>query len=440
MERRIIVGRSKEDAEKLGDKGCLLLGKQYVKMGQQTYLSQPIYLDVSGGHVILVCGKRGGGKSYSLGVIAEGFTMLEEDVKQNLAIIMLDTMGIYWTMKYPNKQEEFLLKDWNMKAKAVDITIYTPYKYYEDYKKEGIPTDKPFAIKPSMLMPDDWCLGFKQDKYSPNGILISRIILELVEDGIDYSMDDIIDRIKKDTNSDKNTRDAVESMFMTAKNWGVFNVNGTPLEELTRGGSVNVLDVSCYATMPGGWDIKALVIGVVAQHIFIERMKARKLEEFKEVESKKNYFTSESVKKQDFPLVWLSVDEAHEFLPVQGKVASTDALVTIMREGRQPGVCLILATQQPGKIHTDVMTQADIVFSHRITAKLDTEALGLLAQSYMREGINTALNDLPRVRGAAILFDDANERLFSMRIRPRMTWHGGKSPSAIKEKKQELGF
>lgn len=43
------------------------------------------------------------------------------------------------------------------------------------------------------------------------------------------------------------------------------------------------------------------------------------------------------------------LDEAHEFLPDTGKTAATDALVTILREGRQPGVSLILATQQPGK-------------------------------------------------------------------------------------------
>jgi len=42
---------------------------------------------------------------------------------------------------------------------------------------------------------------------------------------------------------------------------------------------------------------------------------------------------------------------------------------------------LILATQQPGKIHTDVMTQSDVVLSHRITARMDTEALSLLEQS-----------------------------------------------------------
>ncbi len=111
-----------------------------------------------------------------------------------------------------------------------------------------------------------------------------------------------------------------------------------------------------------------------------------------------------------------------------------------MREGRQPGISLILASQQPGKIHTDVMTQSDIVISHRITAKLDTDALGMLMQSYMREGLDKQLNNLPREHGAALVIDDANERIYPMRVRPRFTHHGGSSPTAIKQKSRSYDF
>jgi len=56
-------------------------------------------------------------------------------------------------------------------------------------------------------------------------------------------------------------------------------------------------------------------------------------------------------------------------------------------------------------------------------------------QSYMRTGLDVELNNLPRQKGAAILFDDNNERLFPIQMRPRFTWHGGGSPSAVKAKK-----
>jgi hypothetical protein len=212
----------------------------------------------------------------------------------------------------------------------------------------------------------------------------------------------------------------------------------TSLADLAKGGQVTILDLSCYATMPNSWNIKNLVVGLIAEKLFIQRMLARKDEEYAQIHKAINLFGDEAQKKFDFPMVWLVIDEAHEFLPVSGKTLATDPLVTILREGRQPGISLILATQQPGKIHTDVMTQADVVIAHRITAKLDTEALGTLMQSYMREGLVQQLDDLPREKGAAIIFDDNNEKMYPMRLRPRFTWHGGEDPSALPKK--EEGF
>ena len=188
--------------------------------------------------------------------------------------------------------------------------------------------------------------------------------------------------------------------------------------------------------MSNGWKIKALVIGLISKKLFVERMVARKAEEYQEIHQTMHYFGEKSQKKPEMPFVWLVIDEAHEFLPNKGKTVATDPLVTILREGRQPGISLILASQQPGKINTDVMTQADTVISHRITAKLDVDALGMLMQSYMRRGLDAELDTLPRVKGAAIIFDDTNEKMYPIRVRPRFTWHGGSAPTAVPEKKR----
>ncbi|MBW3011531.1 hypothetical protein KY326_04910 [Candidatus Woesearchaeota archaeon] len=221
----------------------------------------------------------------------------------------------------------------------------------------------------------------------------------------------------------------------------MFDTKGTKISDIVIGGKISVLDVSAYATMPNGWAIKSLVIGLVSKKLFIERMKERRREEFADIKSTIEYFKGPEIKeKKKEPLVWLIIDEAHEFLPLHGETTATQPLITILREGRQPGISLILASQQPGKIHTDVMTQADTVLSHRLTAKIDTDALQQLAQSYMREGIEIAINGLPRVAGAAVLLDDTNERVFPMRVRPRITWHGGGEPSAIPTKKEATEF
>ena len=318
-----------------------------------------------------------------------------------------------------------------------DYGYYSKSIPYSDYKKKGIPTDAPFSVKPSELDADDWNITFGINPHEPIGVLIERVIYELKDSGKEYDIDDVIKAINNDKDADNAVKDAAKNQFLNAKNWGVFDKKGTPLKELARGGQVTVLDVSCYATMPGSWNIKNLVIGLVSEKLFIERMISRKNEEYQEIHKSVNYFGDEQAAKQEFPLVWLVIDEAHEFLPLKGKTMATDPLVTILREGRQPGISLILATQQPGKIHTDVMTQSDTVISHRITARIDTEALGMLMQSYMREGLDVQLDNLPRLKGAAIIFDDTNEKMYPMRIRPRFTWHGGEAPSAL-HKKEDL--
>ena len=429
----IVVGRSEDDKEKYGVEGTILLGKHYVKMGRTTSLSNRILLDVIRSHVVFVCGKRGGGKSYTMGVIAEGISDLPPDIRNNVSVVMLDTMGVYWTMKYPNKRDQLLLEEWGLEPKALDIVIFTPVGYFRDYREKGVPTDFPFSIKPGELDGADWCTTFGVDGNSPIGVLIEKTVYDLHQKGNDFGIDEIVSELSRKQASQE-VKSAAINLFENSRAWGLFDREGTQITDLVKPGQVAVLDVSCYATIPGSWGVKSLVIGLIAQKLFIQRMIARKSEEFQQVHKSVYYFSEEEIQKLDFPMVWLVIDEAHEFLPKDGKTLATDPLITILREGRQPGISLILATQQPGKIHTDVMTQSDIIISHRITAKIDTEALGTLMQSYLRSGLDKYLDDLPRVKGAAIILDDNNEKMYPMRVRPRFTWHGGSAPSALQEK------
>ena len=86
------------------------------------------------------------------------------------------------------------------------------------------------------------------------------------------------------------------------------------------------------------------------------------------------------------------------------------------------------------------MTQSDTVISHRLTAKVDIDALSLLMQSYMRSGLDTRLDNLRIPAGAGLVFDDTNERLFPIRVRPKFSWHGGSAPTAMAKKKDEFNL
>ncbi|NJL44383.1 MAG: ATP-binding protein [Nitrosarchaeum sp.] len=427
----IIIGRSEKDRERFGTTGCVLLGKHYVKMGQTESLSSAVYLDVLRSHVVFVCGKRGGGKSYTMGVMAEGMALLPEEIRQNLAFVLVDTMGIYWTMKYPNQKDADLLEQWGMKPDKFPVKVFTPQGLYSQARKDGIPTDAPFSLRPSELGAADWVTTFGLASSDPVAVLIERVVGELLEVHGEFSIENIIDAVRKAPGFDAAVKDAALNRFVAASKWGLFDVRGTPLTQLVQPGQVTVLDISGYSMFDNSWSIKSLVTGMVAQKLFVERMRARKLEEYKEVHKSVSYFSDQAFVRQEFPLVWLVIDEAHEFLPREGQTLASNPLITILREGRQPGISLVLASQQPGKMHTDVLTQSDTVIAHRITARIDTDALGALMQSYMRSGLDVELDNLPREKGAALVFDDTNEKLYPIRVRPRVSWHGGEAPTAL---------
>ena len=376
--------------------------------------------------------------SYSLSVMAEEMARLPDEVSKNLSVVMLDTMGIFWTMKYPNERDEDLLREWGLKPeKLEEVDVYVPEGYFEKYKEMGVDADFSFSIKVSELNAGDWSNIFEVSLVDPLGIMISRILEEVrdkYED--DFSIDDILEFIEKDKRAEKNVKDGLFNMFSAAKGWGLFSREGTPVSKIIKRGRVSILDVSVYDNQ----NIKALVIGLLGRKLLKDRLLSRKMEEIQTIGSGYSYFSDLEEDKEQVPFVWLMIDEAHEFLPKEGKVASSDALIQLLREGRQPGISLVLATQQPGEIHTDVMTQSDIVVSHRVTAKKDIDALNSMMQSYLVNDIQRYLGELPRLKGSAIILDDNSERIYPMRVRPKLSWHGGETPSAVKVRKLDLGL
>lgn len=435
MVYEVITGRNISDKKNFEGKGLAYIGKGFVKMGPYTSLSNKIFMDVVRSHVVLVAGKRGSGKSYTLGVLAEELSNLPKDVSQNIASLIFDTMGIYWTMKYPNEKDKELLHEWGLKPKNLPIKVFVPYGFYEEYAKKGIPVDDMFALDVKEMSAEDWILTFGLDIINPVAVLIERTIAKLIQKK-NFDIEDIIKEFEKDEKTEREIKNAATSLFEAAETWGIFSKKGTSptkITHLVNAGTTTVLDLSVYNSV-GSFNVRALVISLISRKLFNQRMSSRKKEEIEAVS--KGLDLSYYTEKKENPLIWLFIDEAHEFLPIEGKTIATDALTQLLREGRQPGISLVLATQQPGQIHKDVMTQSDVVISHRVTSATDLEALNRIMQSYLLESIRQYMDELPSLNGSAIILDDNSERIYPMRIRPRFTWHGGEAPTALKAKKK----
>jgi len=431
----IIIGRNKEDKIAYGKKGLIYLGKGYVTMGNYTSLSNKIWLDVVRSHVILIAGKRGGGKSYSIGVFAEELSNLPKEISQNIAPIIFDTMGIFWTMKYKNEKDLELLDEWDLKPKNLPTSIWIPAGYFKEYEKRGVPVDNKFALATSELDIEDWLSIFELEMINPVSVVIQKVIAELSKLE-EYDLEDIIAKIKQDPESNEQTKKSASALFEAAKSWKVFARKGEPstkIKDLVQAGVTTVLDLSMYSST-SSFNVRALIIGLVSKKLFNQRMLSRKQEE---IESIHHGLDTSYEQRKETPLVWMFLDEAHEFLPMHEKTPASNALIQLLREGRQPGISMVLATQQPGVIHRDVMTQSDIILSHRLTNKKDMEALNEMMQSYLLEGITKSMSKLPDEKGAGILLDDSSERLYPIRIHPRFTWHGGEAPRSVKEDRKD---
>ncbi len=412
----IVVGREPKETAKFGTKATAFLGKHVVGTGFESHMTNPVQMDLARPHVVLIVGKRGSGKSYSAAVVAEEILLQPKEIRDQLSAIMVDTMGIFWSMKESNDPGLLLLKEWEIEPKGFETKNVVPAGLADFYRRQTIEFDGTFAVKPSELSSGDWALTFGLDILEPLGILLERAVKSLEEK--DYSIKDIVKAIEEDKRSEEKERLALVNRFLGAEGWGIFSEKATPVEQFLKPGTVTVLDVSLQ-----DWPVRNLTVGLLARKIYETRLAARREEEEKAI-------AGETVRK--VPLTWLMMDEAHNFLPSEGETAATGALLTLLRQGRQPGISTVFITQRPLKLHEDAIAQADFVIAHRLTAQPDLSALSTIMQSYALEDIRKLVTDLPKQPGSAVVLDDNSERMFAIQVRPRMSWHAGGTPSALK--------
>jgi uncharacterized protein len=379
----------------------------------------PVYLDALKPHAVLICGKRGYGKSYTMGCMLEELSLLQPAIKKRLASVVIDTMGIFWTTSYPNTFEIDRLKSWNLTPAGFEIEIFVPAGKIEAYRKRNIRV-KPFSIPIRELSGSQWCRIFNIEEVSPLGILLVRTIESLRGSGCAYSFDEVIEKILQDTRSDPASKGAAENYLRAVHSWGLFSNEGTSLSELVTGGKTTILDVSTLENE----NVSAAAVSILAGKLYEERLEARRAYEKR--------LMGEKTDENEFPMVWLFIDEAHIFVPAKTESLASGVLINrCLRQGRQPGLSLVLATQRPASLHSDVVSQSDLLICHRLTANDDILALETSRPLYMQESLEAYLKKMGSERGAALIVDDHSESVHLVRIRPRMSWHGGGEPSVL---------
>ena len=357
----------------------------------------PVYLDVLKPHAILICGKRGYGKSYTMGALVEGFAELPSTLRKNFSAIVVDTMGIFECMKEPNGDEASTLKTWELSPSCIDINAFAPLCHLK-------PGQLPFEIPTGSLSEYDYCELLGIEPLSEHGATLIGAMSRT--DG--FEICDLIREIRS-SGAPESVRSSLCGLLSMVDGWRLFSKEAT-YDRLLEPGSINIIDLSGYGHDP---QIKSCIVASLARALYDIRVKARR----------------EESGTRSSPLIWMFIDEAHMFMDQDKKSGAGDVLMNEwLRQGRQPGLSLVLATQRPSALGKDVLSQTDVVICHRLTLRDDVEAMENARPLYVREPVREALSRLGTTRGAAIIIDDTTESYHVIKIRPRLSKHGGGEP------------
>lgn len=384
---------------------------QELFLGSEIDAENEVTIEADRARAVFACGKRGTGKSYTLGnIMEEVYTNLTDTVP-----LVVDPMGIYWTMGKPNKMQEQTLWDWGLQPREFDISLLVPGDPEQLYgaavlremERQGITVER-LALNPSDISPDGWCELFDLSINKPMGITLFRAVRELSDDQVFFTISDLVERIEYDENAGERTIDALLNRLEMAGEWGIFADRNTNLWSIVDRNRINILDVSVLD--PGKYGLRNLVVNVLTKNIFDERTQARRREEL--------------MLDTDVPKVWLFIDEAHNFVPSGESSLAKDTLIRWIKEGRQPGLSLSIATQQPSAVASEVLSQMDVIICHKITTQSDIRSLNKLSQEYMGSRLKTYIKKINNV-GEAVYVDDEAETVQQVQMRPRLSQHGG---------------
>lgn len=349
-----------------------------------------VRLDLDRPHAGLVVGKRGYGKSYTLGVLAEELARTD-----GVAPVVADPMGVFSSLA------------------ALDITVVSHPR-----------------VSAAALDPRAWCdlLGLAPD--SAVGALVWQAA---AASSTLAGMREFV--AAADTKAERATRRAAENHLALADSWGVFAPDGLTATDLL--GDSESPRRSGFESGSGSKqdsesepDSKS---GVVLDLSGLDAEPANAV-----VRAVASDLYDHCVRGRPDRLPWLLVDEAHAFFEAdadrssagsgtQSRKVADSALRTLLTRGRQPGVSFVAATQRPSALPALAVSQADLLLAHRLTSRADLDALADARPTYVASSFDERLPDEP---GEVLLVDDATESVHAVRIRARETPHGGESARA----------
>jgi len=416
-----------------------------------------VRFDTGMAHVIGLFGKRGSGKSYTLGTLLEGLCTCEASTSisanpRTQAILLFDTLGIFqWInialneqSKKETIQQQFAARrGWNIKSESLDVAIWIP----KGTASDSTPlSHKEFTIRCSDFAAEDWGyllgLNIYQDRM---GQLLNDAFIKVTAEGWhdsnnfykaaeSYSLAGLIKCVESDRELTatyaSETRRALRQQLCTYERNPVFDDDGTSLQDFLKPGRMSVIVMNKMSD-----ELRLIVVAAFLRRLIASRIRASETE--KHLKLLENLSAADQAKlkatvKEAVPPTWVAIDEAQNILPSERATSATDVIVKYVREGRNYGLSFVVATQQPTSIDPRILAQVDTIIAHKLTVQGDIDYVKRNMKSNMPDEVKYAnailsLDEILRGLdiGQALISNTETDRAFLLDIRPRVSVHGG---------------
>ncbi len=191
-------------------------------------------IDVDRPHAGVVVGKRGTGKSYTLGVLAEGLADAP-----GVAPVVVDPMGVFGGLEAAGGQ------------------VVDP------------------AVRPAAIPPSTWPAMLALDPAGGPGGLLWRVVADATDraERGSPSMGAFQDAIA-DSDAPSRTRRAARNHLDLAASWGVFDADAPPVAALVHGGGPSVIDLAGVPDTAAEAVVRAVARGLYDARIdgIVERL------------------------------------------------------------------------------------------------------------------------------------------------------------------------
>jgi len=389
-------------------------------------------------------GKRRSGKSYTLGVLAEGLISKQwiNQMKKLQAVIVFDSLNVFWGMQYPasmgGRENAVELATWKTSEERLPVDFYYPHGYRRDYYPAEF---SEFSISLKDLQPTDWCFMFELDPIAdPLGQLFMDLITSLQEQD-EISFSDIFSKLESAQIKKRYERKTLAAAFRRVKSLEVSKIFGgssTTVQDVFKEGKISVLLLRDLEQ-----ELRTTVVGVLTRKIFQARGITDECEKRLELLQMSPSTHKEEIeklqlllKKERTPRGWILIDEAHNYIPSKSRPPSKGPLVKYVKEGRNIGLSGAFATQSPSALDASIQANLDTGIIHNLSRDQDILAAYNMrntsdferAKMGSREISKNLFKEICRdlELGYCTISSDTTNRLFTMKIRPRVSVHGGR--------------